>query len=118
MSYAHSIVCDSFLYSACLLFPSSHAAAIVTAFAIPIPLYLVSSSIVRRPSCSNELLQSDGILFMRSTAVSVLVPLPMSIAGSSLFVRQHGDFYMNFSLGLSDSSHWFMFNFLGFKVFD
>ena len=72
------------------------------------PLYAISSPMLILPSVFSRLSQSPRIFFIRSTALSSVFPLPMSMASNSAFVSDVAPAAASFSLGLSSSDHLFI----------
>ena len=60
------------------------------------------------PSAFRLLSQSLSILFIRSTALSSVLPEPMRMASNSAFVSDSAPIAASFSRGRSSSAHWFM----------
>ena len=109
--------CFSGTASACILFPSSQAACMVTAFARPMPLYRHNVSRLWRLSAEILSPQSDRMRRMRATADSSALPEPISMAMSSDFDNAAAPSFVSFSRGRSSLSHLFMASFVIYRSF-
>ena len=93
--------CFPRMLPACLLLPSSRAAAIAMALASPMPLTLMMSFTESFPSSFRLFFPNKRISFARSTADFSLVPWCMRMASNSESLKAAAVLLSNFSLGLS-----------------
>ena len=108
MASAESTAVRSSAFSMVLRLPSSQAARMVIALAGPTPLYCSNWRMLSFPSVFRLLLQSPSTHFIRSTALSFGVPLPIRMPKSSALLKAEGPSRSNFSRGRSSSAHFAM----------